>query len=85
MTTAEVGVGTGSGVGIAAAVARGEVTAALSGVPGVASGAARVGRSVDAVGEVARGVLIASGCPQLVSTNTSNKSLQQRTTSQIFG
>jgi hypothetical protein len=65
------------------AVATG-VAGTVAELPGVASGAALVGRGVCAVGGVARGVvLIASGCPQLVSANTSSKSLQKRTTSLV--
>jgi hypothetical protein len=57
---------------------------AVSGCGRVASGPAPVGRGFGVVSGVARGVvLIASGCPQLVSTKTRNKSLQQRTTSHI--
>ena len=75
----------GDSVGIVAglAVCIAGVVTVLEGVR-VASGAPLVWRGVSIVGGVARGVvLIASGCPQLVSTKTSNKSLQQRTTSRI--
>ena len=78
-------VGMGRGVGVTAKLA-GDCAGvgAVSGEARVASGVAPVGRGVRVVGGVARGVvLIASGCPQLVSTKTSNKSLQQRTTSRI--
>src|SRR5262245_25683802 len=75
-------VGSGNGVGAAAGVAVGAGT--VSEGTRVASGAARVGRDVGVVCGVARGVvLIASGCPQLVSAKTSSRSLQQRTTSRI--
>ena len=81
MTTSSVGIAIG--VGVAMKVALGAVGTIVV-MARVASGAWRVRRGVGAVCGVARGVvLIASGCPQLVSATISNKSLQQRTTSHI--
>jgi hypothetical protein len=80
------GVGAGKGIVSAGGLVGAGVADVVSRMPGVTSGTALVGRGVDAVGGVARGVvLMASGCPQLVSANTSSKSLQKRTTSQILG
>ena len=61
------------------------VEGVAAGIARVAGAAARVGRGVCSFDGVARGVVrTASGCPQLVNTSTSNRSLQQRTTSHVL-
>jgi hypothetical protein len=80
-TTASVA-GMVAGVGNTVARAMGEANGAVvaSRTPEVASGSAPVGRGDDSTDGLGRGVvLITSGCPQLVNTNTNSRILRQRT------
>jgi len=75
MITADVGLGAGVAVA-AGAVGAGIAEATAGELLGVVNAAPRVGRGAVWVCEVALGVvLIASGCPQLVSRNSNNTSL----------